>query len=99
MNGLVAAAYQEFEPGTAEDSPRKGEPIYFKYVEAQTSVRWCSMEVKRGGASSGVPAPDNRFKITRSVPKSSRVTEQNVNIHLLHQSACIITLPEVCVVS
>ncbi|GFS55291.1 uncharacterized protein TNCV_1626311 [Trichonephila clavipes] len=52
---------------------------------AETSSRWCGVVDRRGGASSGVVLVTSpRFKMMRSVTKSSRVAEQcDVNIHSL----------------
>ncbi|GFS66090.1 hypothetical protein TNCV_2510791 [Trichonephila clavipes] len=51
----------EFKPFTTEDPP-----LHVKYVEAQTSARWCGVEVRRRGASSGVVFVTwPWFKITR----------------------------------
>ncbi|GFX44050.1 uncharacterized protein TNCV_4118461 [Trichonephila clavipes] len=52
---------------------------------SQTSSRWYGVEVRRGGAISGVVLVTVPwFKITRSVTKSPRVPEQcDVNIHSL----------------
>ncbi|GFU30147.1 hypothetical protein TNCV_1784351 [Trichonephila clavipes] len=41
----------ELEPSTAEEPPCRGE-VNVKPVEAQTSCRWCGVEVKRRDASS-----------------------------------------------
>ncbi|GFU12255.1 hypothetical protein TNCV_4600541 [Trichonephila clavipes] len=40
-------AYHEFQLSTAEDLPCRG-TMYVKSVEAQTSFRWCGVEVRRG---------------------------------------------------
>ncbi|GFW13640.1 hypothetical protein TNCV_1211061 [Trichonephila clavipes] len=38
----------EFEPSTVEDPPCRG-AMHVKPFEAQTSSRWCGVEVIRGG--------------------------------------------------
>ncbi|GFU03939.1 hypothetical protein TNCV_198291 [Trichonephila clavipes] len=44
-----------------------------KYVETQTSSRWCGVEVWRGGETSGVILVTSPLlKITRSITNSSR---------------------------
>ncbi|GFT44906.1 hypothetical protein TNCV_463191 [Trichonephila clavipes] len=43
--------HQEFEPGIVEDPPLQRRLMHTKNVEAQTSSRWCGVEVE-GGASS-----------------------------------------------
>ncbi|GFX37902.1 hypothetical protein TNCV_1823561 [Trichonephila clavipes] len=45
-------ACHEFEPSASEEPPYTGE--LFKSAEPQTSFRWCGVEVKRQGTSSGV---------------------------------------------
>ncbi|GFV36674.1 hypothetical protein TNCV_1033501 [Trichonephila clavipes] len=51
---MVIGRHVMFEPSTAEDSPPQRRPLHIKYVEAQTSSRWCGGKVRRWGASSGV---------------------------------------------
>ncbi|GFV23855.1 hypothetical protein TNCV_960491 [Trichonephila clavipes] len=46
-------ACHEFEPSINEKLPCRGE-MYVKSVKAQRSFRWCGLEVRRGGTSSGV---------------------------------------------
>ncbi|GFS55293.1 uncharacterized protein TNCV_1626331 [Trichonephila clavipes] len=62
---------------------------------AETSSRWCGVVDRRGGASSGVVLVTSpRFKMMRSVTKSSRVAEQcNVNIHSLIKEVCLLATP------
>ncbi|GFU83819.1 hypothetical protein TNCV_1694891 [Trichonephila clavipes] len=43
----------EFEPSTAED-PTCRVTMHRKSIHAYMSSPWCSVEVRRGGASSGV---------------------------------------------
>ncbi|GFX95615.1 hypothetical protein TNCV_4826291 [Trichonephila clavipes] len=40
-------ACHEFQPSAAEDPPYRG-AMRVKSVEAQTSSRWCGVEVRRG---------------------------------------------------
>ncbi|GFW21491.1 uncharacterized protein TNCV_1533141 [Trichonephila clavipes] len=75
-------ACHEFELVPLKISRAEG-PKNVKYVEAQASSHWCGVEVKRGGARV-ILVTGLRFKITRSVTKSPRVSEQcDVNIHSL----------------
>ncbi|GFY31407.1 hypothetical protein TNCV_4989661 [Trichonephila clavipes] len=50
----------ESEPSTAEDPPCRGADAHVKYVEIQTTSRWCGAEVKKGNASSSI---DNGSKL------------------------------------
>ncbi|GFU59214.1 hypothetical protein TNCV_4197461 [Trichonephila clavipes] len=43
----------EFEPSAAEDSPCRG-TMHIKSVDAQTSSHWYGVEVRKGGASTGI---------------------------------------------
>ncbi|GFW42179.1 hypothetical protein TNCV_1206351 [Trichonephila clavipes] len=52
--------------------------MHVKSVEAQTSSRWCGMEVRRGSASSGVvPVTCLWLKIMRSVARSPGSREED----------------------
>ncbi|GFX97273.1 transposable element Tc1 transposase [Trichonephila clavipes] len=59
-------------------------------LRVQTSSRWCSVVVRRGGASTGVVHVTRPwFKMTWSVAKSPRVAEQcGVNIHSFFADSC-----------
>ncbi|GFW37998.1 uncharacterized protein TNCV_4631991 [Trichonephila clavipes] len=62
---------------------RVGKRCTLNLSRAQTSSRWCGVVVREGGASSGVVLVTKPwFKMTRSVAKSPRVSEQcDINIH------------------
>ncbi|GFT11423.1 hypothetical protein TNCV_1144811 [Trichonephila clavipes] len=48
-------------------------PMYVKYVKAQMSFFWRGVEIRRGGATSGVAVVTwLRFKITRAIEDGSR---------------------------
>ncbi|GFU65515.1 hypothetical protein TNCV_634381 [Trichonephila clavipes] len=67
--------------------------MHVKSVDVQTSSRWCGIEIRRGGANSGVVlAAGPWLRITRSVVKNFPVTEYgDVNIHsLTHASSRVI---------
>ncbi|GFV33394.1 hypothetical protein TNCV_2671861, partial [Trichonephila clavipes] len=52
-NGIMTGVCLESETRTAEDPPSKWK-VHLKFVEAQTSSRWCGVQVRRESASSGV---------------------------------------------
>ncbi|GFV44746.1 hypothetical protein TNCV_562971 [Trichonephila clavipes] len=59
--------------------------MYFKYVEAQMSSRWCGMEVRRGDANSGVILVTRPwFKTRRYITNSPQTSLQLYD--KLHQS-------------
>ncbi|GFU75647.1 uncharacterized protein TNCV_4677431 [Trichonephila clavipes] len=67
---------------------RVGQRCTLNLSRAETSSRWCGVVVRRGGVSSGVMHfAWPWFKITWSVAKSPRVTEQCVvNIQSINES-------------
>ncbi|GFV91982.1 hypothetical protein TNCV_1894181 [Trichonephila clavipes] len=63
-------ACHEFQLRTAKDPQCRG-AMHAKYVKAQTSSRWCRVEVGQGVTSSGVILLTSPwFTITRSVTKA-----------------------------
>ncbi|GFV56247.1 hypothetical protein TNCV_106041 [Trichonephila clavipes] len=67
----------EFEPGTTEDpSAVQTGSMHVKYIEAQTSSHWCSVEVWRWSANSSVVlVNESWFKMTGSVAKNLSVAK------------------------
>ncbi|GFU69259.1 hypothetical protein TNCV_3285361 [Trichonephila clavipes] len=69
-------AFHEFEPSTIEDLPCKVGRYTFYMSRSHTSSYMFAVEVKVGGARSGVrPRHLPWLKITRSVSESPRVAE------------------------